>query len=107
MQFTKMPAERFRKWLPTFMSNPEIAASAAQSAINVGAVDREGQVSVVRFEGRFRSKQLEVVIDKDKMDFHSFIPGLEERFNWHSWVVNSKNRAILRVGKGPEFFSLG
>lgn len=107
MRFDRMPLDRFKKWLPSFMSNPEIAVSAAQSAIRIGAVDSEGQVSIVTFEGRFRSKEVEVIIMKDRMTFRSFLPGLEEQFDWHSWVVDSEQRAILRIEKGPEFFSLG
>jgi len=107
MRFNRMPIERFQEWLPTFMSNPEIAVSAAQSAMSVGAVDSEGQVSVVTFEDRFRSKEVEVMVMGDRMTFRSFVPGLEGQFDWHSWVVDSKRRAILRMGKGPEFFSLG
>lgn len=107
MQFNRMPIERFQEWLPTFMTNPEIAKSAVQSVINVGAVDGEGQVSVITFEGRFRSKEVEVVLKGNRMSFRSFVPGLEEQFDWHSWIVDSERRAILRKGKGPEFFSLG
>jgi hypothetical protein len=107
MQFTKMPIDEFREWAVTFMSNAKIAASAADAARNAGAVDSEGQVSVVAFEGRFRSKEVEVVVAGNKMKSRIFIPGLEEEFEWHSWVVNSEHRAIWRKGKGPEFFSLG
>jgi hypothetical protein len=107
MQFSKMPFERFKEWLPTFMTNPEVASSAAQSTIRLGAVDDEGQVSVVTFDGRFRSKYVEVMVMGDRMTFRSFVPGLEEQFSWHSWVVDSKRRAILKMDKGPEFFSLG
>jgi hypothetical protein len=107
MRFSKMRAEEFHNWLPTFMSNREIAASAGRSAINAGAVDSEGNVSIVSFEGHFRSRHVEVMVKDGKMIFRSFVPGLEEEFEWHSWVVDSKRRAILRIAKGPEFFSLG
>lgn len=107
MRFEKMPEERFRAWLQTFMSNPEIADSAAQSAVAAGAVDREGNVSVVRFEGRFRSRFVEVAVSEHTMKFTSFVPGLEEHFEWHSWVVNSEHRAILKLQNGAEVFSLG
>ncbi|MCX6544672.1 MAG: hypothetical protein NTV05_09705 [Acidobacteria bacterium] len=89
------------------MSNPEIAASAARSALAAGAVDSGGDVSVVSFEGHFRSRYVEVAVTGPKMTFKSFVPGLEEEFEWHSWVVDSERPAILRMEKGPEFFSLG
>lgn len=107
MRFSKMPFERFKDWLPTFMKEPGIADSAAQSAINVGAVDNDGQVSLVTFEGRFRSKQVEVSVIGDKMIFRTFLHGLEEQFEWHSWVVDSTHRAKLVLESGREFFSLG
>jgi hypothetical protein len=107
MGFIKMSAEEFQNWLLTFMSNPEIARSAAQSAINAGTVDSEGNISVVKFEGHLRSRYVEVKVKDGKMFFKSFVTGLEEQFEWHSRVVDSARRAILRIDNGPEFFSLG
>lgn len=107
MRFEKMPAEHFRNWLQTFMSNPDIAVSAAQSAVAAGAVDCEGNISVVSFEGRFRSRYVEVVLNGPTMKFTSFVPGLEEQFEWHSWVVDSDDRVVLKLRNKAEFFSLG
>jgi hypothetical protein len=44
------------------MTNPEIATSDAKSAMKAGPVGSKGQVSVVTFEGRFRSKEVKVIV---------------------------------------------
>jgi hypothetical protein len=107
LQFKKYRLEEFKKWLPTFMTKEETAISAQSSVEKVGAVDSDGNVSVVTFEGRFRTRKVEVNVKGDRMHFESFIPGMMESFDWHSWVVSGENRAILKMRKGPEFFSLG
>lgn len=60
------------------MTDSEIVASTVQSTINVGAVDMDGKVSIVTFEGHFRFRDVEITIRGDKMNFSSFIRGLEE-----------------------------
>jgi len=72
-----------------------------------GAVDEDGNVPVILFEGSFKTHKVAVNVKGDKMHFESFIPGLRESFDWHSLIVSGENRAILRMAKGREFFSLG
>jgi hypothetical protein len=64
-------------------------------------------VSVVRFEGHFRSRFVEVAVSEDTMKFTSSVPGRPEHFEWPSCVVDSENRVSVRMANRPEFFSLG
>ena len=107
LQFKKYTLEEFNKWIPTFMTKNETAISAQSSVEKVGAVDSDGKVSVVIFEGSFKTKKVGINVKGNKMHFESFIPGMQESFDFHSWVVNDEHRAIMKMKDGPEFFSLG
>jgi hypothetical protein len=107
MKFTKKPLEQFLEWIPTFIFDPDTAASVGNTVAKLGAIDSEGQVSVVIFEGQFRSKEVEVKITGDRMKFRCFVRGLEEEFDMTTKIVDSEHRALLRMHDGPEFFSLG
>jgi hypothetical protein len=107
LQFLRCKVDDFKSWIPSFMTKKEIAISAQKTVETVGAIDSDGFVPVVIMEGKFRTDKVAVAIKGDRMHFECFIPGLEEEFDFHSWVVDDQHRAILRLGKGPEFFSLG
>jgi len=107
MRFRSVPFGEFRTWLPSVMSNAAIAESAAASVERIGAIDSDGNVPLVEFEGLLRSRHVTVDVRGDRMHFECHIPGIAEAFDWHSWVVNEANRALLCIDNGPEFFSLG
>jgi hypothetical protein len=107
LRYKKYSLSEFRAWVPTFMTNREIAESANVSIEKSGAVDTDGNVPVVIIEGCFRTRKVSVDIKGDNMFFESHIPGLRESFYWHSWVVDDTRRAIMKIRDGAEFFSLG
>ena len=107
LQFKKYSLEEFKKWIPTFMSNNDVATSAQITVEKVGAVDSDGNVSVVIFEGCFRTKKVSINVRGNSMSFKSYISGIEESFNFDSWVVDSERRMIMKTQSGTEFFSLG
>jgi hypothetical protein len=107
LQFRKYRLDDFKNWISSFMTKTETATSEQKTVENVGAVDSDGYVPVVILEVKFRTDKVAVNIKEDRMHFECFLPGIEEAFDWHSWVVDDEHRAILRLKNGPEFFSLG
>lgn len=107
MQFKKYSLNDFRNWIESFIDKEDICRSAKKTVEDVGAIDSDGNVPVVIIEGKFKTKKVAVEIKGDKMFFESFLPGLQESFYWHSWIVDDERRAILTLDTGQEFFSLG
>jgi hypothetical protein len=107
LRFQKYRLHEFKDWILSFMTKEETAISAQKGVERVGAVDSDGLVSVVILEGKFRTDKVAVEIKGHRMHFESFIPGLQEAFEWHSWVVDDGHRAILQLKNGTEFFSVG
>lgn len=107
LQFQKYRADEFNNWAQSFITKKETAMDVPATLEREGAIDSDGFVSIVIMEGKFRTKKVAVDIKGHTMHYESFIPGLQEKFDWHSWVVNDKARAIIRLKDGPEFFSLG
>src|SRR3990172_7468181 len=104
LRFQKYPIREFKEWVLSFMTKRETAISAQNSVDRIGAIDRDGFVPVVIIEGKFRNEKVAVEITGDRMRFESFIPGLQEVFDFHSWVVDDVHRAIMKLKDGPEFF---
>jgi hypothetical protein len=107
LKFRKVPIADFQEWSSRFIDKPSILETISNSVEKAKAIDSDGNVPVMEFEGSFRTNEVNLNICDDSMMFESFIPGLRERFEWHSWVVNGTNRAILKIKNGSEFFSLG
>ena len=106
LQFKKYELREFFKWTQSFITKPEIVSSIPASIEKVRAIDSDGFVPIVVVEGMFKTDKVSVAIKGDKMHFECFLPGLQESFEWHSWVVDDIHRAKL-LANGCEFFSLG
>ncbi|OMH26651.1 hypothetical protein BGP75_23435 [Motiliproteus sp. MSK22-1] len=107
LRFKKYTFGEYKAWLESFMPNPEIAVSAYNSTEKVGAVDSDGNVSVILFEGCFKTHKVGLSVKKDKIHFESYLPGRFESFEMGTTIVSAEHRAIMRMHNGPEFFSLG
>jgi hypothetical protein len=107
MRFKKYRLDVFKKWILSFITKEETAISAQNLVEKIGAIDSDDFVPVVSIEGMFRTNKVAIDIKGNRMHFESFIPGLEEQFDWHSWIVDEQHRAIMKLKDGPEFFSLG
>jgi hypothetical protein len=89
------------------MTKKETALSPQSSVEKVGGVDSDGNVSVVIFEGSFKTEKMGINVKGDKMHFESLIPGMQQSVDFHSWIVDDKRRVIMTIKDGSEFFSLG
>ena len=94
-------------WLSTFLDKQEMVHSGPSSIKGANAIDSDGMVPILELEGHFRTADVEVRILGNEMVFRSFIPGMEEEFPFHSWIVNGTNRVRLLRPDKSEFFSLG
>jgi hypothetical protein len=107
LRVERRPYEVLVTDLPRFMTNPEIAESAAKAIRLAGAIDSDGTVTLMEVSGTFRTIGLQVVVHGHRMTMTSELTGARERFDWHSCVVDGEHRAIIRRAGGPEVFSLG
>lgn len=107
LRVDRRPYEDVAADLRGFMTNPEIAESAARSIERCGAIDSDGRITLMEVGGSFRTNQLEVVIQGDRMTMTSDLTGVRETFDVPSYVVDGERRAIVRKHKGPEVFSIG
>jgi len=107
LRFRRPTFEGFKKWLPTFWSDPPSLASVCQSIESAAAIDSDGHLPLVMFEGEFTTDKVSVHVKGNELLFESLLPGMRERFAWKSHLVNRECRMVLAMGKGPEFFSLG
>jgi hypothetical protein len=107
LEFRKYSAQQFQNWAAEFIDKKDMIAGLHETLRRRSAIDTDGFVPVVIVEGRFRTRKISIHISGDIMHFQSFIPGLKEEFDWHSWIVDDAHRAILRLKDGGEFFSLG
>lgn len=103
----KKRLDEFKDWVSTFMTHSDTAASIQKNVERAKAVDTDGMVPVVIMEGKFRTDKVALDINADRMHFELSIPGHKEEFDWGSMVVDDMHRCIVRMGDGPEFFSLG
>lgn len=106
-RFLKKSLNDFVDWVATFMTNPETASSIRKTVELVKAVDSDGMVPVIIMEGKFRTDKIALDIIANRMHFELSIPGHREEFDLGSMVVDDIHRCIVRMGDGPEFFSLG
>jgi hypothetical protein len=107
LRFRRPQFDAFKKWLPTFWSNPPSLPGIFRSIEDSAAIDTDGRLPLVVFEGEFTTDKVFVSVKGNEMVFDCLLPGLRGRFSWHSHLVNAECRAILRLHNGPEFFSLG
>jgi len=107
LRFRRPSVGAFLKWLPSFWSDAPSLASVVRSIENAGAVDSDGHVPVVEFEGRFTTDKVSIRVRQHEMTFESLVPGMRGEFPFKSHLVDGECRMVLTMEKGPEFFSLG
>ena len=107
LRFRRPTVQALRKWLPSFWSDVPSLAGVLCSIESAGAVDSDGHVPLVEFEGRFTTDKVSIPVRQHEMMFESLVLGLREKFPFKSHLVDGERRMVLKMGKGPEFFSLG
>lgn len=106
LRFRRYALKDVKALLGKFIDNHNDAASACATIERAGAVDSDGLVPMMTLMGSFRTPEVEVTVTGHTMRFTSSLPGLQETFDWHGWVVDAKRRVVLKY-EGREFFSLG
>lgn len=117
LRYAKIPLADFKRWVLGFLrlsptserpkTPEEWAEGCYRNLLKMGLVDRDETVPVMTFEGSFRSPDVGIQVRGDRFTFSSYLPGMEETFDFHTWIVDEERRAILKRPRGAEFFSLG
>ncbi|MBT3276224.1 MAG: hypothetical protein HN368_23960 [Spirochaetales bacterium] len=90
-----------------FMRDGKAFQTLDDSLENSGSVDSEGKINLVEINGHFRTPDVELSLLRGEMNLKTFIPGIEEDFDFHSWIVSEKSCMVMdHRGKG-EFLRLG
>ena len=108
LRYKKIPFNGIEEWLNGFITKPEMVKTAPKSIELAGAIDSDGMVPIMFINGHFSTREIAVTVKGDRMLCECFIPGLQETFECHSWIVDDIHRvSMINQKNNKEFFSLG
>jgi len=107
MKFQKYSYTNFADWVYSFIANRKVTENLRASVEKCGAIDNEGSIPVISFEGKFRTDKIAVHIEGNKMHFELFLPGHHEAFDWPSYIVDEEHSIRVHLKGKSDFFTMG
>jgi hypothetical protein len=102
LKYVKKPAPEFVAWL----ARPD-GATLLHTLEDRGAIDSEGNVPTLVFEGSFKTPEVEVRVTADRFRVRTLIPGFEEVNDLPGFVVDEEHSLPIMHGDEREIFRLG